>query len=97
MQIISHRVNTIHELKSTPLNYGVEIDLRDSGDKLILQHDPFSKGEDFEEFLKYYQHRTIILNIKAKESKKRFWTFKVLSKPVIISSWIFFPYDPSII
>ena len=71
MQIISHRVNTIDELKSTPLNYGVEIDLRDSGDKLILQHDPFSKGEDFEEFLKYYQHRTIILNIKSERIEEK--------------------------
>ena len=71
MQIISHRVNTIDELKSTPLNFGIEIDLRDSGDRLILQHDPFSKGEDFEEFLKYYQHRTIILNIKSERIEEK--------------------------
>jgi len=65
MHYIAHRVNTIKELLKTPVEYGVEIDLRDYGDRLILQHDPFKKGEDFEEYLKHYNHGTIILNIKS--------------------------------
>lgn len=65
MEFIAHRVNTIAELNKLPVHYGVEIDLRDSGDKLILQHEPFMEGEDFEEYLKYYQHGTMILNIKS--------------------------------
>lgn len=65
MEFISHRINTIDELKNTPTEYGVEIDLRDSKDRLILAHDPFIDGEDFEEFLKRYQHGTMILNIKS--------------------------------
>lgn len=65
MQFMAHRVNTILELKQVPQKYGVELDLRDSGNKLVLQHDPFTEGEDFEEYLKHYQHSTMILNIKS--------------------------------
>jgi hypothetical protein len=65
MHFIAHRVNTIKDLLNTSVEYGVEVDLRDFGDKLVLQHDPFKDGESFEEYLKYYNHRTIILNIKS--------------------------------
>lgn len=65
MEFIAHRINTIKELKKVPKEYGVEVDLRDFGDRLILQHDPFKDGQDFEEYLKYYDHGTIILNIKS--------------------------------
>jgi hypothetical protein len=65
MEYIAHRVNTIEELKKIPKEYGVELDLRDFGDGLILQHDPFKDGEDFEEYLKHYDHGTMILNIKS--------------------------------
>lgn len=62
----SHRINTIDELKRIPRNYGIEIDLRDhiNGD-IYIAHDPFILGENFEEFLKYYHHSFIILNIKS--------------------------------
>lgn len=65
MEFIAHRINTIEELKQIPTEYGVELDLRDFRDRLILQHDPFTQGEDFEEYLKYYNHGTMILNIKS--------------------------------
>ena len=65
MEYIAHRINTIEELQQTPKEYGVEVDLRDYEDRLILQHDPFKDGEDFKEFLKYYNHGTMILNIKS--------------------------------
>lgn len=65
MEFIAHRVNTIAELKQTPKEFGVELDLRDFGEKLVLQHDPFTDGEDFEEYLKHYNHGTMILNIKS--------------------------------
>ena len=65
MEYIAHRINTIEELKNIPREYGVELDLRDFGDRLILQHDPFKDGEDFEEYLKHYNHGTMILNIKS--------------------------------
>ncbi|KAB7892661.1 hypothetical protein [Poseidonibacter ostreae] len=65
MEYIAHRINTIEELKQIPKEYGVELDLRDYSDRLVLQHDPFTDGEDFEEYLKYYEHGTMILNIKS--------------------------------
>jgi len=65
MHFIAHRVNTIKDLLNTPVEYGVEVDLRDFGEKLILQHDPFKDGESFEEYLKNYKHGTMILNIKS--------------------------------
>ncbi|MBN2825100.1 MAG: hypothetical protein JXQ76_07255 [Campylobacterales bacterium] len=71
MEYIAHRINTIEELKQIPTEYGVELDLRDFGDKLILQHDPFVDGEDFEEYLKHYNHGTMILNIKSERIEHR--------------------------
>ena len=65
MEYIAHRVNTLIELKKIPKEYGVELDLRDYGERLILQHDPFKDGDDFEAFLKKYNHGTMILNIKS--------------------------------
>ena len=65
MEIIAHRINTIEKLLQTPNEYGVEIDLRDYENELIIEHDPFKSGEKFEEYLKYYNHGTLILNIKS--------------------------------
>ncbi len=65
MEYIAHRINTVEELKQIPFEYGVELDLRDYGDRLILQHDPFKDGENFEDYLKHYKHGTMILNIKS--------------------------------
>lgn len=71
MEYIAHRINTIKELNDVPKSFGVELDLRDSGDRLILQHDPFSSGEDFEEYLSCYQHGTMILNIKSERIESK--------------------------
>jgi len=71
MEYIAHRINTIKELKQIPKVYGVELDLRDFGDRLVLQHDPFKDGEDFEEYLKHYKHGTMILNIKSERIEHR--------------------------
>lgn len=65
MEFIAHRINTIEDLKQVPTEYGVEIDLRDFGERLVLQHDPFKDGQEFEEYLKCYKHGTMILNIKS--------------------------------
>lgn len=64
MQIIRHRRNTIEELKDTPEHLGVEIDIRSSGKDLLLTHDPFAGGTDFDEWLQHFRHRTLILNVK---------------------------------
>lgn len=65
MEYIAHRINTIKELKNIPKNYGIEVDVRDYKNNLILQHDPFINGESFEKYLQHYNHGTIIINIKS--------------------------------
>jgi hypothetical protein len=71
MQIIRHRRNTIAELKETSTNLGVEIDIRSHGDELILHHDPFVHGENFEKWLEYFHHKTLILNVKEEGLENR--------------------------
>jgi hypothetical protein len=68
---IAHRINTIAQLQNTPTEYGVELDLRPDGNKIIIHHDPLTQGEDFEEWLKFYKHKFIILNTKAEGMEER--------------------------
>jgi len=62
--IIVHRVNTIKSLKSVDTDLGCEIDIRTDGSQLILNHDPFKKGDNLIDYLDEYQHGTLVLNIK---------------------------------
>jgi hypothetical protein len=64
MIIIRHRVNTISELISVPHDQGIEIDLRLFGGELVLQHDPFKNGEKFVDWLTFFKHKHIVLNVK---------------------------------
>jgi hypothetical protein len=79
-KFICHRINTVHELKNIDKEFGVEIDLRDDhkSGQLILSHDPFITGEYFEDYLKEYNHNTIILNIKSERIE--FECLKLLEK-----------------
>ena len=71
IKIILHRINTISKLKKTPSCFGVEIDVRSKGRELILHHDPYKKGESFNEWLKFYTHKFIIINIKEEGLEKK--------------------------
>ena len=74
MKFIAHRINTLAELRELNSQYGVELDLRDDLEgNIYLAHDPFTRGESFEEYLKEYHHRTMILNVKSERIE-----FKVL-------------------
>lgn len=64
MNWVIHRVNTIDHLRRVPTKYGVEVDLRASGSRLIMHHDPFVEGTDFDDYLENYQHGLMVLNIK---------------------------------
>jgi len=68
---IAHRINTVEQLKSLPTEIGVELDLRDFGNELVLEHDPFTGGEKFSEYLRHYQHGTMILNVKSERIEHR--------------------------
>lgn len=65
MIFIRHRVNQIEDLQKVSSSEGVEVDLRESEGQVILQHDPFKKGENFEHFLEKFEHAFLILNIKT--------------------------------
>jgi hypothetical protein len=71
MQIIAHRKNTVAELKATPTQYGIEVDIRSHGTDLIMHHDPFEPGERFEDWLAEYCHKTLILNVKEEGLEAR--------------------------
>jgi len=64
VKIIAHRRNTIEQLRATPNQYGIEVDIRSNGKDLIVHHDPFSLGEKFEDWILAYHHETLILNVK---------------------------------
>ncbi len=64
MKLIAHCRNTLDELLATPTNYGVEVDIRSFGERLIIHHDPFVAGDDFVDWISHYQHGTLILNVK---------------------------------
>ena len=71
MEIICHRINTIDSLKKISLNYGVEVDIRSLGDKLIINHEPFENGDLFEDWIKFYNHGTLILNVKEEGLERK--------------------------
>ena len=64
MIIIKHRVNNSKDLKKLNPEYGVEVDLRSNNNNIYLHHDPFKKGELFSKWIKKFNHRLIVLNVK---------------------------------
>ena len=64
MIIIKHRVNNSKELKRLNNDYGVEIDLRSNNKTIYLHHDPYVKGELFSKWIKHYDHKLLVLNVK---------------------------------
>ena len=71
MKLIAHRRNTLAELNATPEGYGVEVDIRSYGDRLIIHHDPFQAGESFDAWIAAYRHATLILNVKEEGLEDR--------------------------
>lgn len=64
MEIIVHRVNKINELLGLDHQYGVEVDLRSFGSNIILNHDPYVNGDNFQDYIENYKHGTLVANIK---------------------------------
>ena len=61
---IQHRVNSLKKLKNIDHNFGVEVDVRSIKKKLILNHEPFQKATSLDTFLKKFNHKFLILNVK---------------------------------
>lgn len=64
MLLVSHRRNTIEELRATPRELGVEVDIRSYGSELVIHHDPFVRGASFKDWMAAYEHGLLILNVK---------------------------------
>ena len=64
MIFVKHRQNKIEDIDVLEDYFGIEVDLHSYGKNLVLHHDPFIKGPLFEELLKNYCHRFLIINIK---------------------------------
>lgn len=65
MILVAHRINLKSELKKIPLIYGVEIDVRDHKQEIILSHDPYQTGELLEDYLSEFNHRLLVINVKS--------------------------------
>ena len=67
MLLIAHRINTIAGLKQIPSKYGVEIDVRGYGKKLLLNHEPIdnpTKYDELDDYLEHFNHAFIIFDLK---------------------------------
>ena len=86
MIIIQHRVNTQKEINP---KYGLEVDIRDYNNKLVLSHDvPNEQSEDLEDFLTHIQENNFLaLNIKSVEIE--FQLKKILSEAKISNYFTF--------
>lgn len=62
---IHHRINTISDLQNVPIDCGIEFDVRDSAGEIIVTHDPFTTGPKFEDFIKEFKHKFMVVNIKS--------------------------------
>lgn len=71
MKIFHHRINTSSQLVEIPPVDGVEIDIRSSGQEIILEHEPFKEGQLLTQWLKHWQGQSLILNIKEEGIEER--------------------------
>ena len=79
--IICHRKNTIKQLIDTSTEYGVEIDVRSYNNKIILNHDPMINGEFLDKWIRKYNHKFLIINIKEEGLEK--YIIKILKNKKI--------------
>ena len=68
---IAHRINARDALARVPRELGVELDLRSASGRIIVHHDAFCEGEDFERWLDNYEHRLLVLNVKEDGLEER--------------------------
>jgi hypothetical protein len=86
MIVVRHRRNTPEELSATDPALGIEVDIRSRGERLIVHHDAFVDGEDFERWLDGYRHRLLILNVKEEGLETR---LMALMRERGIEDWFF--------
>jgi hypothetical protein len=71
LRLYRHRINTLRDLEQTPVELGIEFDLRSDGDRVIVTHDPFTDGPTIEEFFPRIGPRPCIFNVKCEGIEAR--------------------------
>lgn len=84
MRLYRHRINTLADLERLPADVGLEFDLRSSGDRVIVTHDPFTEGPTIEEFFPNIGARPCIFNVKCEGIEQR---VSDLAKECGIEDW----------
>lgn len=73
MKFFAHSINNLNDLEALDKEFGVEIDVRDYGGKLVIGHDPLLFNyQDLEDYLKLINGRSIIANIKSERTEQPF-------------------------
>ncbi|MFA6214644.1 MAG: hypothetical protein WC717_05205 [Candidatus Micrarchaeia archaeon] len=62
---IIHRINTLQELSKVPKDCGVEVDIRNIGSRLVLNHEPYGDGEELGAYCNKFDHPFMIANVKT--------------------------------
>ena len=65
----------------TPIEFGVEIDVRSYNNKIVLNHDLMRDGETLNNWIKKFNHKFLIINIKEEGLEK--YIRKILKKKKI--------------
>lgn len=65
MLVVAHRINTIDQLRQVPFHYGIEFDVREGPDGVVVTHDPWTSSVPLDVFLDNYYHAFAIVNIKS--------------------------------
>ena len=64
MLIIKHRINSVKDLVSTPIHFGVEVDVKEKNGEIVCGHDPIDEESLFIDWVKNYKHKFVAVNIK---------------------------------
>ena len=64
-KFIIHRINKISNLKKLKKYDGIEFDVRDRNNKLVLSHDPNNNGEELNKFIKKIKNQILFINVKS--------------------------------
>ena len=71
MKVIAHKVNSIEELNKLHPKFGVEIDLRQSKNSIVINHDAlYENACELDEYLENFKSLTILnalINLKSTE------------------------------
>ena len=73
---VAHRINNLKNLSMIEKNVGIEIDIREDNQDIVLAHDPFTKNVQDKikliEILPFFENRFLIINVKSERIEQRF-------------------------